>query len=189
MVRNGNQYEERLRALRLRLAGRRAQLDYAGRLPAGRSQRPEVVAVSHAGQAGEHVAQVNRRIFAVALAGDDQRVNDRRALAGVGMADKQPVLFTNGRGADGAFHQVIVDAGLSVAHMSRQRVPLVEQVRTSLAQQRTGQDPSLQSLRQRPQPAQRTGKVFTSEFCADLRLDNPGFVPSPLTGIKSADQL
>ena len=46
MVTNGNQYEERICSLSLRLADRGDQLDYVGRLPAGRSQRPEVVAVS-----------------------------------------------------------------------------------------------------------------------------------------------
>ena len=31
---------------------------------------------AHSGQAGEHVAQVGERIFAVAFAGDDQRVEN-----------------------------------------------------------------------------------------------------------------
>jgi hypothetical protein len=45
MVRKGNQYEERLRSLRLRSAGRCDHLDDLGRLPAGRGQSPEVVPV------------------------------------------------------------------------------------------------------------------------------------------------
>jgi hypothetical protein len=66
-----------------------------GRLPAVRRELAQVVLVGHAGQPGQEVAQVGERVFAVALAGDDQRVEDGRALAGVGMPDKQPVLFAD----------------------------------------------------------------------------------------------
>ena len=65
MLTNGYQYEARLCSLCLRLAGRADQLDYAWRLPAGLSQRPQVVAVCHAGQAGDYVAKVNEGVFAV----------------------------------------------------------------------------------------------------------------------------
>ena len=66
-----------------------ATLPCAGGLPAGRGERRQIVLVGQAGQAGEEVAQVGERILAVALAGDDQGVEDGRALAGVGMPDKR----------------------------------------------------------------------------------------------------
>jgi hypothetical protein len=78
---------------------------------------------------------------------------------------------------------------LAVTHLSGQRPPRAEQVRSGLAQKRSGQDPLWQAHRQRPQPAQRTGKLFASEFGADIRLGAPGLLPRPLPGVKSADQL
>jgi hypothetical protein len=68
----------------------------------------------------------------VALAGDDQRVEDRRTSAGIGVADKQPVAFANRRGPDGVFDPIIVDSGVPMAHMLRQRLPLIDQVGTGL---------------------------------------------------------
>ena len=65
-------------------------------LPVNRQEWGEVVLVAHRRQAGEHVFHVSVRVFAVALAGDDDRVDDGRALASVGVADKQPILFPNG---------------------------------------------------------------------------------------------
>ena len=50
--------------------------------PVGRQQRVEIFLIGHSGQAGEHVAQVGERIFAVAFAGDDQRAEDGGAAAG-----------------------------------------------------------------------------------------------------------
>jgi hypothetical protein len=51
--------------------------------------------VGHAWQAGEHVAQLGERVFAVALARDHDRVDDCQALAGVGVTGKLPVLFAD----------------------------------------------------------------------------------------------
>lgn len=53
----------------------------SGRLPKARRERAQVVLIGQARQAGEDIFQVGERIFAVALAGDDQRVEDRRALS------------------------------------------------------------------------------------------------------------
>ena len=50
----------------------------------------------------------------MAVAGHDDRVDDRRALAGVGMADEEPVL-ADGRRSDRIFDQVIVEPGFTVA--------------------------------------------------------------------------
>ena len=61
--------------------------------PVDRSEGVQVVAVGEGGQPGEDVAHVGVRILSVALAGDDDRVDDGRALAGVGVAYKEPVLL------------------------------------------------------------------------------------------------
>ena len=62
-------------------------------LPALGRERVEVVLVGHPGQPGEDVLQVRQRVDAAAFAGDDERVQDRRALAGIGVADKEPVFL------------------------------------------------------------------------------------------------
>lgn len=59
----------------------------------------------------------------MALAGDNQRVDDPRTLAGVWVADKQPVLFANSRGPDGVFNLVVIDASFPMVHMRGQRCP------------------------------------------------------------------
>ena len=67
-----------------------------GGLPETRRERVEVVLVGHGRQAGEHVAQ----------AGDDERVEDGGAAAGVGVTDKQPVFLPDGVRADGVLDQM-----------------------------------------------------------------------------------
>lgn len=74
------------------------------RLPIGRRESVDVVLVGHGREPGEHIFQVDERIDAVALAGDNDRINDRRALARVGMTDEEPVLFAQRRGPDGVFY-------------------------------------------------------------------------------------
>ena len=64
-----------------------------GRLPVLGREGAEVVLVGHPGQPGKDVLQVRQGVFPVAFAGYDERVQDRRALPGFGMADKKPVLF------------------------------------------------------------------------------------------------
>jgi hypothetical protein len=39
----------------------------------------------------------SERVFAVALAGNNERVNDGEAAAGIGVADERPVLFSDDR--------------------------------------------------------------------------------------------
>ncbi len=79
-----------------------------GRLPHSRRESADVVAIGHLRQPSEDVPHVGHRVFAVSLAPDDQRVEYHRALAGVGVPDKQPVLFSDARGTDRIFDQVIV---------------------------------------------------------------------------------
>ncbi len=98
------------------------------RFPVRRRERGQVVAGCHLRQAGEHVAQVGEWILPVPLARDDDRVDDGGALAGVGMADEEPVLFSNRRRADGIFNQVVVQPRLTMLQMRGERRPVPQQV-------------------------------------------------------------
>jgi len=69
--------------------------------PVSRGQGVEVVAGRHCREPGEDVAQVNEGIYATALAGYHDRVDDRRSLAGVRVTDKEPVFLLYGRWPDG----------------------------------------------------------------------------------------
>ena len=71
------------------------------------------------------------------LAGDDDRVDDGGALAGVGVADEEPVLLPYGRRADRVFDEVVVEPALAVAQMRGERFPVIEQIRAGLADQRS----------------------------------------------------
>lgn len=55
------------------------------------------------------------------------------------MPDEEPVLLPNRRGPDGIFDQVVVDPGEGVVLVRNQHLPVVEQVRGRLAQQRLRQ--------------------------------------------------
>ena len=73
---------------------------FSGGLPVGGQQGRKVVLIGHGREAREHVAQVSERTFAMATARVDERVEDRRALARLGMPDEQPVFASEGTGAD-----------------------------------------------------------------------------------------
>jgi hypothetical protein len=60
--------------------------------PEGREQRVEAVLIGHRRQAGEDVAQVGERVLAVAFAGENQRVEDGRALPDAG--DRPAVIYS-----------------------------------------------------------------------------------------------
>ena len=74
-------------------------------------------------QAGEHFAQVGLRIDSSAAAGFDEREQNGAALPGFGFADKQPVLFADGGGADGVLHGVVVDLNATVFEIDQQHGP------------------------------------------------------------------
>lgn len=90
-------------------------------LPVGRQQGREVVLVGHRRQPVEDVAQVREGILAVPLTGHDQRVQNGGVLTGVGMADEQPILLSDGRGEDRVFEGIVVDAGPLDHVLPRQR--------------------------------------------------------------------
>ena len=64
--------------------------------------------VGHRGEPGEHVTQVGVGIDAAAAATLDDGVKDGAALAGIGIAQEQPVLFSKSGRPNGVFHEVIV---------------------------------------------------------------------------------
>jgi hypothetical protein len=66
--------------------------------------------VGHRGKPGEHVVEVGVGIDAAAAATLDDGVKDGAALAGIGIAEKQPVLFSQSRRPNGVFDEIIVYA-------------------------------------------------------------------------------
>ncbi len=76
----------------------------SGRRPVGGSEGVEVVPRGHGWEPTQDVAQIGQGVDLPALAGDDDRVNDGGALAGVGVADEEPVFLPDGRWPDGVFY-------------------------------------------------------------------------------------
>ena len=64
--------------------------------------------VGHRGEPGEDIAQVGVGIDAAAAATLDNSVEDGAALAGIGIAEKQPVLFSKSGRLNAVFHEVVV---------------------------------------------------------------------------------
>ena len=64
----------------------------------------------------------------MALAGDDQGVNNGGALSSIGVADEEPVLLADGGGADRVFDEVVVEPGDGVLLVRDERLPVIEQV-------------------------------------------------------------
>jgi hypothetical protein len=92
-----------------------------GRLPASGSEGGEIVLVGHCWEPGEDIARIRERVFPEALAGDDDRVNDRGALTGLRVSDKQPVLFPDRGGPDRVFDEVVVETGLMMPEVFGER--------------------------------------------------------------------
>jgi hypothetical protein len=59
------------------------------------------------GQFGQDVAEVCERILAVALAGGERRVGDRRTLARCGAPDEEPVRPPHRGGSDRIFDRLL----------------------------------------------------------------------------------
>ena len=73
----------------------------------------------------------------MALAGNNDRVNNGRALTGAGVADEQPVLLADGRRPDGIFNEVVVQPGLPMVEMGGERHPLSQEVIAGFAPRQT----------------------------------------------------
>ena len=67
------------------------------------------------GEARKSPRQVAPFIDALELAGAEDRIKNRRAPAGVRMADEEEILFPDGAGSDGSFHRIGIDLDVAVA--------------------------------------------------------------------------
>ena len=88
------------------------------------------------------------------------RVDDGGFLAGIGMSDEQPILFSDGRGPDGLFDQVVINSGASVSKVGAEGFPLIEQVSRSLPEELVGQRAFPQNQSELMEPLEGAGKVF-----------------------------
>ena len=159
------------------------------RLPAGRGKLAQVILVGHTGQSGQEVAQIGERVLAVALAGGDQRVEDGRALAGVGMPDKQPVLLADAGRSQRVLDEVIVEAAHALMQVRREGGPLGEQVIAGLAEGGLGQDPLPGVQGQPPQARHRAGQPLGFRPCpGPLSRFQLRLVPGPLPQVHFEDK-
>jgi len=75
-------------------------------------------------QSRQHLAQVGKRIKLPTPAVLDDGVDDRAALARVGISDEEPILFAQGCRPDRIFNLVVVQLHPTVAQVHLQRGPL-----------------------------------------------------------------
>ena len=73
------------------------------------------------------------RIDAAAAATLDNGVKDGAALAGVGIAEEQPVLLSEGGRSNGVFHEVVVELEATIFEIDTQKRPIGERVIDGLA--------------------------------------------------------
>ena len=86
------------------------------------------LAVGHVGQAGEDFTKISEGIKPATAAAFNDGVDDRADLTGIGVADEEPVLLADGRGADGVFDQVVVNLHPAIIQINAQRAPLVQRI-------------------------------------------------------------
>ena len=84
--------------------------------------------VGHRGEPGEHVAQVGVGIDAAAAATLDNGVEDGAALAGIGIAQEQPVLLSKSGRSNRVFHEVVVDLDSAIFEIDTKQRPVGERV-------------------------------------------------------------
>ena len=77
-------------------------------------------------QTGEQVGEVGLGVDPGTVAVADESVEGGGAVTGFGVADKQPVLFADGGGADGIFRQIIVELDPAVLEEHEEFFPLPE---------------------------------------------------------------
>ena len=73
------------------------------------------------------------RIDAAAGATLDNGVKDGAALAGVGIAEEQPVLLSDGGRSNSVFHEVVVELEAPIFEIDTQKRPIGERVIDGLA--------------------------------------------------------
>lgn len=95
--------------------------------------------VGHRGEPGEHVVEVGVGIDAAAAATLDDGVEDGAALAGIGIAEEQPVLFSQSGRPNGVLDEIIVDLDSAIFEIDAKEGPVGERVIDGLAKSAAGQ--------------------------------------------------
>lgn len=97
--------------------------------------------ISGGGQFRQRPPEVVFRIHAEQLAGAGNRVDDRGAPAGGGVADEQPVFHSELRRPDAALDGIVVDVHVPEARLgiAGDLRPVIHGVRSGLAQRTAGQ--------------------------------------------------
>lgn len=101
------------------------------------------------------IADVVEWIYGAALARDNNRVDDRGAIARVGVADEEEVFLSDGRGPDRVFEKIGVEAGVAVIAVSGQGVPLPKQIPARFPEAGLRQRPARQEQGGFPQQCKR----------------------------------
>ena len=84
--------------------------------------------VGHEWQPGEQVAQVGVRIDAARAATLDDGVEDGAALAGIGIAEEEPVFLSERGGTNGVLDEIIVDFDSAIFEIDTKQWPVGERV-------------------------------------------------------------
>ena len=77
-------------------------------------------------QSSQDMAQVSGRVDPATTAAFNDGVQDRAAISGFGFTDEQPVAFSDGGGADGIFHEVVVDLDAAVVEVYAEQLPFAQ---------------------------------------------------------------
>lgn len=157
--------------------------------PVHRRESIQIKLVGQSRHAGQDVTEIPVGIVAVALTGDHDRVDDRGALAGIRMADEEEVFLPDRGGPDGVLDQVIVEAGLSMPQVRRQRLPVAQEVVAGLPKERLRPDSLAVDGGQLPKQKERFAKPFLAQLGSPGRLIDPGLVPLPLESVHPGNQL
>jgi len=95
--------------------------------------------VGHRGQPGKHVAQIGMGIDAAAAATLDNGVEDGAAFAGIGIAEEEPVLFSERRRSNRVLDQIIINLKSAIFEIDAKQGPVGERVIDGLAKSAVGQ--------------------------------------------------
>ena len=90
----------------------------------GGQKRAQIVGGGHGREPAEHIAQIIVRIDPAALAGDDQRVDHRRAVTRVRVTDEEPVFRAQFAWADGVLNRICIELRVTVTQMGGERCPI-----------------------------------------------------------------
>ena len=85
-----------------------------------------MLVVEDPGVGGEDVLKIIFNVDPESLAADEDGVNDRGAVPGLGMTDEQPVTFADCCGAYGVLHGVVIDGDLAMIEIAAQIGPVVQ---------------------------------------------------------------